>query len=601
MVYGLSSFISGTVFPCRGAKKDACVLWRAVSVRVYSRNCVYQNAGNLRLSFAALRSVCGSGVLFRPEYFRYLCGENVCQRSVFDSDFMFGRASDRIDSAAHVIMLSVVYLRRKHRRFLFGVSHVGCAHCLCTLFADTFADRSRPDRSRGDLLRTGVRISILPKGFYSIGQRRAVACSMRCCDMPSGSGIVACVVSSDRESVVKESINRIVAHTAGMKKFISLSLAVAATAGTVFGMGNAAIKASADEGLAPVCKAAYLCDYNSGTQVYAKNETERLPIASMCKIMTLLLSFEAVDRGELSYDEKITVSENASGMGGSQVFLQSNLSYRAEDLMKTVAVCSANDSCVALAERICGSESAFIERMNDRAKELGADNTLFANCTGLPKEPQYSCAKDVSLMLREMLTHEKYYEFSRVWLEDFAHPDGRKTQITNTNKLIRFYDGCDGGKTGYTSEAGFCLAATAKRGDMRLISVMIGAENSKKRFADTKAMFDYCFNLYESKEVLSAGETEMRVSVGGSRIKEIPTVAENSLCVFRRKGTDGEYTVSYEMAEKICAPIIKGCEIGTAILYVNGVEAGRTRLLAGEDAARYNWWDALREGAQNWN
>ena len=326
-----------------------------------------------------------------------------------------------------------------------------------------------------------------------------------------------------------------------MKKLFPLSLAVLAAAGTLIAAKPTAMAVRADEALAPICKSAYLCDYESGTQIYSKNETERLPIASMCKIMTLLLSFEAVDSGALDYGEMITVSENASGMGGSQVFLGTNLSYRADELMKTVAVCSANDSCVALAERIGGSESAFIERMNERAKELGAENTLFANCTGLPKEPQYSCAKDVSVMLRELLKHQKYYEFSRVWLEDFSHPDGRTTQITNTNKLIRFYDGCDGGKTGFTNEAGFCLAATAKRGDMRIVSVMIGAENSKQRFADTTAMLNYSFNQYETKRVLEAGELDVTARISGSRVKTLPVIAENPLSVFRKKGTKDNY------------------------------------------------------------
>ncbi len=386
-----------------------------------------------------------------------------------------------------------------------------------------------------------------------------------------------------------------------MKKLFPLSLAVLAAAGTLIAAKPTATAARADEALAPICKSAYLCDYESGTQIYSKNETERLPIASMCKIMTLLLSFEAVDSGALDYGEMITVSENASGMGGSQVFLGTNLSYRADELMKTVAVCSANDSCVALAERISGSESAFIERMNERAKELGAENTLFANCTGLPKEPQYSCAKDVSVMLRELLKHQKYYEFSRVWLEDFSHPDGRTTQITNTNKLIRFYDGCDGGKTGFTNEAGFCLAATAKRGDMRIVSVMIGAENSKQRFADTTAMLNYSFNQYETKRVLEAGELDVTARIGGSRVKTLPVIAENPLSVFRKKGTEDNYQVEYILDGEIKAPVKSGDEIGTAVLYVDGTEVRKTRLLAGADADRYSWWDAVREGAEHWN
>ena len=363
--------------------------------------------------------------------------------------------------------------------------------------------------------------------------------------------------------------------------------------------GGGSLGVQAEEKLP--CKSAYLCDFESGTKVFSENEEKRLPIASMCKIMTLLLSLESVENGELSFDEQITVSENASGMGGSEVFLDTGLSYKAEDLMRTVAVCSANDSCVALAERIAGSESAFIERMNARAKELGADNTLFANCTGLPKEPQYSCAKDVSVMLRELLRHEKYYEFSKVWLEDFAHPDGRTTSITNTNKLIRSYVGCDGGKTGFTSEAGFCLAATAKRGDTRIISVVIGADSSKSRNKTVTGLFDYAFNTYETKPVLESGQSVGKVSVRGSKIKEMELIAEKTLSAFGKKGDDSGLNVEYSYPEEITAPIIAGDVLGEAVLYRDGVEIARTNLKAKTDATRNSWWDSLRDGARNWN
>lgn len=363
--------------------------------------------------------------------------------------------------------------------------------------------------------------------------------------------------------------------------------------------GGGSLGVQAEEKLP--CKSAYLCDFESGTKVFSENEEKRLPIASMCKIMTLLLSLESVENGELSFDEQITVSENASGMGGSQVFLDTGLSYKAEDLMRTVAVCSANDSCVALAERIAGSESAFIERMNVRAKELGADNTLFANCTGLPKEPQYSCAKDVSVMLRELLRHEKYYEFSKVWLEDFAHPDGRTTSITNTNKLIRSYVGCDGGKTGFTSEAGFCLAATAKRGDTRIISVVIGADSSKSRNKTVTGLFDYAFNTYETKPVLESGQSVGKVSVRGSKIKEMELIAEKTLSAFGKKGDDSGLNVEYSYPEEITAPIIAGDILGEAVLYRDGVEIARTNLKAKTDATRNSWLDSLRDGARNWN
>ena len=308
-----------------------------------------------------------------------------------------------------------------------------------------------------------------------------------------------------------------------------------------------------------------------------------------------------MESGELNFDEQITVSENAAGMGGSQVFLDAGLSYKAEDLMRTVAVCSANDSCVALAERVAGSESAFIERMNARAKELGAENTLFANCTGLPKEPQYSCAKDVSVMLRELLKHQKYYEFSKVWLEDFVHPDGRTTSITNTNKLIRSYVGCDGGKTGFTNEAGFCLAATAKRGDTRIISVVIGADSSKSRNKTITELFDYAFNSYDTKPFLEVGQSVGKVNVRGSKIKEVDLVAEGTLSAFFKKGEDGGINAEYHFPEKVTAPLVAGAILGEAVLYRDGVEIARTNLIAKEEAARYSWWDSLREGARNWN
>ncbi len=350
----------------------------------------------------------------------------------------------------------------------------------------------------------------------------------------------------------------------------------------------------------PAGKAVYLMDAATGTAVYRREETKHLPIASMCKIMTLLLSFEAIDAGELSYDEMITVGEHASGMGGSQVFLDTGLSYSARSLMMTVAVCSANDSSVALAERIAGSESAFVARMNERAKELGAEDTLFSNCTGLPKEPQYSCAKDVALMLRALIAHETYFELCKVRVEDFVHPDGRTTQITNTNKLLRSYAGCDGGKTGFTSEAGFCLAATAKQGDTRLISVIIGADSSEERFNGTKALFDYAFGAYETRIVLDEDILEEKIPVRGSREKEIAVRPEHRLTSFGKRGTHADCTVEIRLENDLRAPVAEGNKVGEALLYENGVEIGRTDLLAAECATPMRWWDALRETARHW-
>ena len=349
-------------------------------------------------------------------------------------------------------------------------------------------------------------------------------------------------------------------------------------------------------------KAAYVCEAESGTAVAAQRETERLPIASMCKIMTLLLAFEAADAGELSLEESVAVSEHAAGMGGSQVFLDAGLSYPAGELLKSIAVCSANDSCVAISERIAGSEEAFVERMNERARELGAENTLFANCTGLPREPQYSCAKDVALMLRELLKHEPFFDYAGIRLEDFRHPDGRVTTMTNTNKLLRKLEGCDGGKTGFTQEAGFCLAATAKRGETRLVCVVIGAESSDARFECTARLLNETFATHERRVVAAADRPmENALAVRGSRSDRIGYAPERSLGIFVKKGEKADVRTELILPADVRAPVMRGDRVGEAVLLRDGVEIDRCALISLDDAPRYSYGEAFREGAHLWN
>ena len=349
-------------------------------------------------------------------------------------------------------------------------------------------------------------------------------------------------------------------------------------------------------------KAAYVCEAESGTAVAAQRETERLPIASMCKIMTLLLAFEAADAGELSLEESVAVSEHAAGMGGSQVFLDAGLSYPAGELLKSIAVCSANDSCVAISERIAGSEEAFVERMNERARELGAEDTLFANCTGLPREPQYSCAKDVALMLRELLKHESFFDYAGIRLEDFRHPDGRVTTMTNTNKLLRKLEGCDGGKTGFTQEAGFCLAATAKRGETRLVCVVIGAESSDARFECTARLLNETFATHERRVVAAADRPmENALAVRGSRSDRIGYAPERSLGIFVKKGEKADVRTELILPADVRAPVMRGDRVGEAVLLRDGVEIDRCALISLDDAPRYSYGEAFREGAHLWN
>lgn len=364
---------------------------------------------------------------------------------------------------------------------------------------------------------------------------------------------------------------------------------------------TSSIKTVKAEELQTECKSAYCMDAESGSEVYAANEKERLPIASMCKIMTLILSFDAVEEGKMTYDTLIPVSEHAMSMGGSQVYLEAGGEYTAEQLIEGIVVCSANDACVAMAEYIAGSDGAFVEKMNDKAKELGCENTLFANCTGLPKEPQYSCAYDVAKMLRKLISNEKYFTFSTVWTDDFKHPQGRTTLITNTNKLIRRYSGCDGGKTGFTNQAGFCLAATATRGDMRIISVCIGAPSSEKRFEAVSGMFDYAFANYSQREILPADQAIVqKMTVKNAKKKSVEVVPEKTVKYFAKKGEEeGEITYTVKFLP-VKAPFEKGTRVGELTVFRNGTEYKKISLLSNENVEKATFWDYFRQVADGW-
>ena len=366
-------------------------------------------------------------------------------------------------------------------------------------------------------------------------------------------------------------------------------------------MENVAVVQTEDIDLHLQAKSCYLMDTATQSVIYQYNEEKCLPIASMCKIMTLTLVFETIEKGDLQLDEKICISERAASMGGSQVFLEANGRYGVGELIKSIVICSANDSCVALAERIAGNETFFVNKMNEKAKELGADNTLFANCTGLPKEPQYSCAKDVAIMLNNLLQYDVYYQYGNVWMDKFMHPEGRYTEITNTNKLIRFYDGCDGGKTGFTNEAGFCLAATAKRDNMRIVGVVIGEETSANRFDDVRTMFDYAFANYTVTPIVDAEKAlDQTATVLGGKKKSVSLYAERTLYDFHKRGEQSNCQIQFVMQD-LRAPIKQREQIGEIILFKDGIECSRTSLLSGENVKRANLFDRIKDIANGWN
>ncbi len=384
-----------------------------------------------------------------------------------------------------------------------------------------------------------------------------------------------------------------------MKKFLCVLLASAAAA-TFAGGTNFHNISHAQSGLAEGCKSACLMDARSGEVVFECNAKEHLPIASVCKVMTLTLCFDAVAEGRLGLDDTVTVSEHAAGMGGSQVFLQGGSSYSVSQLIKSIIVCSANDSCVALSETISGSEENFVAAMNDKAEKLGCRDTLFANCTGLPKSPQYSCARDVAVMFANLIRHEEYFDYSKIWLEDFEHPDDRVTTMTNTNKLLRSYPACDGGKTGFTNEAGFCLAATADKDNLRLVSVVLGGGTSDERLEGAVNLFNYGFANYTNKIVLDGTvnlSDELPVSKG--KKESIKIRPERNSYVFCAKNDHPEITFNV-VTERAVAPLDKGEEVGKIEVYRDGILCDCVPLVCAESAPAANYLDNLRKIADNW-
>ena len=346
-------------------------------------------------------------------------------------------------------------------------------------------------------------------------------------------------------------------------------------------------------------KSAYLYDFHSKTEIYAYNENQRLPIASMTKIMLLDLVYENIDNGNLSLDEVLTISENASSMGGSQVFLENGGKYSVSNLIKAVTVASANDASVALAERLYGSEEECVKKMNEKVESLGLKNTLFSNCTGLPKPMQYSTAKDITLIFADLISHPTYFDYSKIWMDKIEHSKN-STEISNTNKLVKFYNGCDGGKTGFTNEAGFCLTATAKRGNMRLISAVLGAPDSKSRFNEVSTMLNNGFNQYENKAVLDKNlPLENKINVLGGKIKQIEVAAQKDYFVFTKKGNKDNIECEYKYFE-MKAPLKKGDIVGECIVYKNGVCVGKVNLVSCNNVDKMTYFDYLTEISKGW-
>lgn len=333
-------------------------------------------------------------------------------------------------------------------------------------------------------------------------------------------------------------------------------------------------------------KAALLMEASTGRILYAQNENDHLPIASVTKIMSTLLVMEAIDGGKLSLDETVTVGSDAANMGGSQVYLEVGEKMSVNDLLKAMIVVSANDATVAFAEHLAGSEASFVEMMNERASRLGMTNTHFANCHGLNEDGHYSSALDVALMTRELLTHEKIFDYTTIWMDTIRNGS---FGLANTNKLIRFYDGANGMKTGFTDKAKYCLSATAKRDGMQLIAVIIGAESSDVRFASAKKLLDYGFANYC---VITPEKTELgklAVKNGKTGFAALDYVPPT---IMLDKGKKGSLTSSVTLDE-LSAPVNIGDKVGLVTYYIDGEVAATSDVYAVTEDEKITYFTIL--------
>ena len=339
--------------------------------------------------------------------------------------------------------------------------------------------------------------------------------------------------------------------------------------------------------LALECKSAILMEAGTGRVLYEQNADEALPPASVTKVMTLLLVMEAIESGKISLEDSVRTSAHAAGMGGSQIYLKEGEEMSVEDMVKSVVIASANDAACALAEHISGSEEAFVKKMNETAAELGMKNTSFENTNGLDDTAKnhLTSARDIAIMSRELIKHEKILEYSSIWMDTVRNG---MFGLTNTNRLVRFYRGCTGLKTGSTSKAGFCVSATAERDGVSLICVIMGAESGDKRNAMAARLLDYGFANYGVYQYVPESIDDLKVTGG---VYESVNVEAESFSAVVEKGKVGQVQYRIEMPESVAAPIKQGDRVGEIIFTLDGQEIGRAGVVAKQEIGRIGFFD----------
>ena len=381
-----------------------------------------------------------------------------------------------------------------------------------------------------------------------------------------------------------------------MKKLSSIILAII----LIITPANLAFANNDNSNINISSKSAILMDVGSGQVLYEKNAHEKLPPASVTKVMTMLLICEALDSGKIKIDDQVQVSEIASSMGGSQIFLEPGESQTVDTLLKGIAVASANDACVAMAEYIAGSVESFVDMMNAKAKDLNMKDTHFANTNGLPVDNHYTSAYDIATMSRELLKHDVISKYLTTWMDSVVV--GKKQTsigIANTNKLIKHFQGATGVKTGFTQQAKYCLSASAKRGDTHLVAATLGAETSPERFKDASSLLNYGFANYESVKLCSRDDKISTLTMEKAESDKVSLVAKEDLTVLIKKGDSKEFTKKIKVYEEPKLPINKGTALGMVEVYKGKDLVGKVELVNNKDVNKASYLKMLQRVIDN--
>lgn len=365
------------------------------------------------------------------------------------------------------------------------------------------------------------------------------------------------------------------------KLSLALIIAIIFTAIPVFSVD---VNAVTEETI--TAPSAVLMETSSGKILFEKNPHEQRPCASITKVMTMLLVCEAIDNGKLSFDDTITASAHAASMGGSDIWLEEGETMSADDMIKATVVASANDAAVALAEHLCGSEEVFVEKMNEKASQLGMKDTVFKNCNGLDEDGHITSAYDVAVMSRELMRHEMIFDYTSIWLDNLR--DG-KTQIVNTNKLLKTYNGITGLKTGTTNDAGCCMAASATRGDMSLVAVVLGCNSGKERFSDAAALLDYGFANFSVTQLKAPEDLPKTIKVENGMQGNIGIGCDVNASIVLDKNSSSKIVSKIDLPESIEAPVVSGQKLGTVTYSLDGNAVKSFEITALQDAEKISF------------